>query len=149
MSEAPVPERRRLSEWLDELASESPTPGGGAVAAISAATGAALVGMVGRLTMRKAGYEAVASRMEEIVGETDRERSELLDLADRDAEAFDDVLAAYRMSRGTDRERADRLQALQAALEHAAEVPLTVAPETAFPPASSTLMVLTFLNSLL
>lgn len=127
MSEVPVTGQRRLAEWLGELASESPTPGGGAVAAISAATGAALVGMVGRLTMRKAGFEAVAPRMEELVSEADRERSDLLGLADRDAEAFDEVMAAYRMPHETDEERADRLRALQAALEHAAEVPLTVA----------------------
>ena len=118
---------QRLVEWLGALASEAPTPGGGAVAAVSAAVGAALVAMVGRLTVRKAGFEGVASRMEEIVSEGDRERSDLLAMADRDTEAFDEVMAAYRMARDTEDEKAARLHALQTALEHAAEVPLTVA----------------------
>jgi formiminotetrahydrofolate cyclodeaminase len=65
--------------------------------------------------------------MEEIVADADRERSDLLAMADRDAEAFDEVMAAYRMARDTDDERAARLNALQTALEHAAEIPLTVA----------------------
>lgn len=127
MSDTPATAELRLVEWLGGLASEAPTPGGGAVAAISAAAGAALVAMVGRLTVRKAGFEEVAGRMEEIVAEADRERSDLLAMADRDAEAFDEVMAAYRMARETDDERAARLHALQAALEHAAEIPLTVA----------------------
>lgn len=127
MSDMPATEERRLVEWLGALASEAPTPGGGAVAAISAAVGAALVAMVGRLTVRKAGFEEVAPRMEEIISEADRERFGLLAMADRDAEAFDDVMAAYRMARDTDDEKAARLHALQAALERAAEIPLTVA----------------------
>ena len=127
MSDTPATAEQRLVEWLGALASEAPTPGGGAVAAISAAAGAALVAMVGRLTARKAGFEEVAARMEEIVAEADRERSVLLAMADRDAEAFGEVMAAYRMARDTDDERAARLNALQTALEHAAEIPLTVA----------------------
>jgi formiminotetrahydrofolate cyclodeaminase len=127
MSEGSVTAEQRIDRWLESVASDAPTPGGGAVAAVAAASGAALVAMVGRLTARKAGFEDVAERMDAIVGEADRERTGLLELADRDAEAFDEVMTAYRMPRETDEERAERLRALQAALEHAAEVPLTVA----------------------
>jgi formiminotetrahydrofolate cyclodeaminase len=127
MSEVPATAEQRLVEWLGSLASETPTPGGGAVAAVSGAAGAALIAMVGRLTARKAGFESVASRMDEIIEEADRERSDLLALADRDAAAFDEVMTAYRMPHDTDQDRAARLHALQAALEHAAEVPLMVA----------------------
>lgn len=127
MSDAMTTAERRLDAWMAELASDAPTPGGGAVAAVSAATGAGLVAMVGRLTVRRAGFEGVADRMAEIVEEADRERVELLALADRDAQAFDGVMAAYKMPKDTEEDKAARLRALQAALEHAAEVPLTVA----------------------
>lgn len=127
MGEGAPAAARRLADWLEELASESPTPGGGSAAAISAAAGAALVAMVGRLTARKEGFESVARRMDEIVAEADRDRVGLLALADRDVEAFDGVMSAFRMPRSTDEERVARLHALQAALESAAEVPLMVA----------------------
>jgi formiminotetrahydrofolate cyclodeaminase len=127
MSERTATAELRMIGWLSGLASDEPTPGGGAVAAVSAATGAALVAMVARLTARKAGFETVAARMDEIIDEADRERSDLLALADRDAVAFDAVMAAYRMPRESDDEKAARLRALQAGLEHAAEIPLMVA----------------------
>lgn len=127
MTEGTATAEQRLVEWLGRLASDTPTPGGGATAAVAAAAGAGLIAMVGRLTVRKAGFEEVAARMQELIEEADRERSDLLALADRDAEAFDGVMAAYRMPRETDGERSERLHALQSALEHAAEVPLTVA----------------------
>jgi formiminotetrahydrofolate cyclodeaminase len=118
---------QRIGGWLEALASEQATPGGGAVAAIAAAAGAGLVAMVGRLTLGKEKYASAEPRMREIVEECDRERTDLLAMADRDAEAFDAVMAAYRMAKDTDEEKHARLQALQAGLEGAAEVPLMVA----------------------
>jgi formiminotetrahydrofolate cyclodeaminase len=116
-----------IDAWLAALASDSATPGGGAFAALSAAAGAALISMVGRLTVGKEKFAAVADRMREIVEECDRERIDLLGLADRDAVAFDAVMSAYKMPRGSDDEQTARLHALQEALEGAAEVPLLVA----------------------
>jgi len=127
MSEQTVTAVQPIDAWLETLASDAATPGGGAVAAIGAATGAALVAMIARLTVRRAGFEDVAGRMAEIVGEADRERGDLLALADRDAEAFGAVMAAYRMPKDDEEQKAERLKALQAGLEHAAEVPLLVA----------------------
>jgi formiminotetrahydrofolate cyclodeaminase len=117
----------RIDVWLDGLASNAPTPGGGAFAALSAAAGSALIAMTARLTIGKKGFEEVHSRMQEIAQECDASRRDLLELADRDADAFDAVMAAYRMPKETDDERSQRLRALQAALEGAAEVPLSVA----------------------
>ena len=118
---------QRIDAWLAALASDAATPGGGAFAALAAAAGAALVSMVGRLTVGKEKFVSVADRMAEVVEECDRERVDLLGLADRDAVAFDAVMSAYKMPRGSDDEQAARLHALQAALEGAAEVPLMVA----------------------
>ncbi|MEX0985038.1 MAG: cyclodeaminase/cyclohydrolase family protein [Actinomycetota bacterium] len=127
MSElAPIGEQR-IDRWLEELGSGAATPGGGAFAALSAAAGAALVSMVGRLTIGKPKFAEAEARMQEIVAEADRERVDLLGFADRDAQAFDAVMFAYRMPRETEAEQTQRLHALQTALERAAEVPLMVA----------------------
>jgi formiminotetrahydrofolate cyclodeaminase len=127
MTERKPMERHRIGKWLEALASNSPTPGGGAFAALSAASGAALIAMTARLTIGKEKYRDVEARMIEIADDADAGREELLAMADRDAEAFDDVMAAYKLPRETEAEQAERLRALQTALERAAEVPLIVA----------------------
>jgi formiminotetrahydrofolate cyclodeaminase len=127
MSEHPPTGQQRIDVWLEALASKEATPGGGAFAALSAAAGASLIAMVGRLTVGKPAYAEAEERMGTIVEEADRERVDLLGLADRDAEAFDAVMASYRMPKETEADQAARLQALQTALEGAAEVPLMVA----------------------
>lgn len=116
-----------VSAFLDELASARATPGGGAAAALAGAAGAALIAMVARLTAGRKGYEPVAGRMSEVAPLADRERAGLLGLADRDAAAFDAVMAAYRRPRGTEAEKAARRAAVEEALGGAAEVPLEVA----------------------
>lgn len=122
---------RPIQEFLDLLASDSPTPGGGAVAALAAASGAALVAMVANLTIDKKGYEAAWGRMREILGTVDGARAELLDLADRDAAAFDAVMSAFRMPKGTDAEKAARAEAIQTAFAGAAAVPMRIAERSA------------------
>jgi formiminotetrahydrofolate cyclodeaminase len=124
---SPPTGQQRIDVWLDGLASGAATPGGGAFAALSAAAGTALVAMVGRLTVGKPRYAEAEARMQAIVEEADRERADLLALADRDAAAFDAVMAAYKLPKETDIQKARRLDALQHALEGAAEVPLLVA----------------------
>jgi formiminotetrahydrofolate cyclodeaminase len=123
---------QRISDWLEVLASDAATPGGGAYAALTAAAGAALISMTARLTARKEGFVEVAERMDAIIAEADEARGVLLGLADRDAHAFDRVMAAYRLPRATDDERSSRLRELQAALEGAAEVPLDVARRSVY-----------------
>lgn len=116
-----------LESFLDALASKAPTPGGGSVAATSGASGAALVAMVGRLTLGRKGYEPVAARMAALVDEADTERHALLGLADRDAAAFEAVMAASRLPKDTEEGATARSAAIQAAMTVAAEVPLEVA----------------------
>jgi formiminotetrahydrofolate cyclodeaminase len=117
----------RVDAWLEALASNAPTPGGGAFAAFSAAAGASLIAMTARLTIGKERYAEAEARMQEVAAEADQARSDLLELGDRDAVAFDGVMAAYRMPKDSEDEQAQRLHALQTALERAAEVPLMVA----------------------
>jgi methenyltetrahydrofolate cyclohydrolase len=120
-----------VEAFLGGLASDDPTPGGGAVAALSGATGTALISMVCNLTIGKPGYEETEERMRWMLEEAEAARTELLGLADRDATAFDGVMAAFKMPKETDSEKAVRSQAIQAGYESAATVPLEIAKRAA------------------
>ena len=112
---------RTVHEFLAGLASADPTPGGGSASALAAAQGAALVAMVARLSPRDAPELAAAA-----VERADRLRTVLADLVEADAQAFDAVMAAYRLPKTTPEEQARRREAVQRALIAASEVPLQV-----------------------
>lgn len=116
-----------VERFLEAMASKDPTPGGGAAAAIAGATGAALIAMVGRLTLGKPGFEDLEERMRALVDRADAARAEFIALGDRDAASFEAVMSAFRMPKGTDVEKASRAEAIQRGLEHAAAVPLEIA----------------------
>ena len=116
-----------IGSWLDELGSGSPTPGGGAAAGVAAATGAALIAMVGHLTIGKEGFEDLDARMRTIVETADAERGAFLTLADQDAKAFESVMASFKLPKETDEEKASRTLKIQEAYEAAAAVPLQLA----------------------
>ena len=118
--------------YLEDLASDQPTPGGGAWAAVSAAAGAAMIAMVARLTIKKKGYEEVVDRMRAIADECDDERYTLLALADRDAEAYREVMAAYKLPKASPEEQHTWSTTLQKALERAADIPLEVARRSVY-----------------
>ncbi len=116
-----------IGSWLDELGSGSPTPGGGAAAGVAAATGAALIAMVGHLTVGKDGFEDLEERMRSLVATADAEREAFLALADEDAAAFESVMASFRLPKETDEEKTSRTLRIQEAYEGAAAVPLQLA----------------------
>ena len=120
-----------VEAYLHRLASDDPTPGGGAVAAISGGAGAALISMVCNLTIGKKGYEEAEERLRGVLDEAEAARTALLDLADRDATAFDGVMAAFKMPKETDAEKAVRSQAIQEGYAAAATVPLEIAKRAA------------------
>jgi formiminotetrahydrofolate cyclodeaminase len=115
-----------LAEFLDRLASSAPEPGGGAAAALVGATGAALVSMVANLTIGKERFASAAAEMEQARARAEALRAALVEAIDQDAEAFRQVMAAYRLPRDTDQHKAARKQAIAAALRSAAEVPAAV-----------------------
>ena len=125
-TERPTAERG-IGEWLAALASDSATPGGGAYAGLTGAAGAAMLSMVGRLTIGKPDHADVQTRMQELVAAADDTRIGFLELADRDAHAFDSVMVAFRMPRETDDEKAARSAAIQRGYVDAANVPLEIA----------------------
>ena len=116
-----------LETFLDELASGNPTPGGGSAAAIMGAMGAALVSMVCNVTIGKKGYEGVEAEMQAVRGESERVRRRLTAMVAEDIAAFDSILAAYKLPKATDDDKARRAAAIQAGLRRATETPLDCA----------------------
>ncbi|MDR3279982.1 MAG: cyclodeaminase/cyclohydrolase family protein [Synergistaceae bacterium] len=114
-----------IKVFLDELASDSPAPGGGSVAALGGALGAALVSMVSNLTIGKEKYRENWAAMEEIAQESERLRGEFVRLMNEDTESFNVFMSAMKMPRDTDEQKAARGSALADAAKGATEVPLS------------------------
>jgi len=111
-----------LDRWIDALAGEAPTPGGGSAAALAGTLAAALVAMVARLTVGRKAYAAVEAQAREILGEAEQLRGELRRLVDEDATAYEGVTRAYKIPKGDPR----RAQAIDDALLAAARPPADV-----------------------
>ncbi len=116
-----------IAGFLDELASGSPAPGGGSVAALSGALGAALATMVCHLTVGKPGYEAVQNTMPTLLERGTKLRQEFTGLIDEDTTAYTKVVTALKLPKTTEAEKAKRRDTLQVAFQAAAEVPLHTA----------------------
>jgi formiminotetrahydrofolate cyclodeaminase len=119
--------QRSVDTFLDELASGTPTPGGGSAAAIMGAMGAALVSMVCNVTIGKKGLEAVATEMKSVREESEKLRLRLTAMVAEDVAAFDGLMAAYRLPKATEEERSSRAAAIQLSLRAATETPLACA----------------------
>lgn len=118
---------KSIERFLDELASQSPTPGGGSVAAIVGAMGGALVSMVCNLTIGKPAYASVEAEMQTVLQQAEAVRRKLADLVQADVAVFDQVMAAYRLPKDSDDDKRQRSEAIQTALKAATEVPLECA----------------------
>ncbi len=116
-----------LDAYLERLASDAPTPGGGSAATIVAALGASLVAMVARITHRNPSFAEKRASAADIVERADALRSELLAARIHDEAAYTRVVDAQALPRTTPEEKAARAAALQAALAGAAEAPLRAA----------------------
>lgn len=116
-----------LREFDEKLACQDAVPGGGSVSALAGSLGSALVKMVGLVTQGKKGYEDAQECAELLVEQGGSLQTELLDAVDKDAEAFDLVMNAFKMPKETDEQKAARSANIQAGYKRAAEVPLGVA----------------------
>jgi glutamate formiminotransferase/formiminotetrahydrofolate cyclodeaminase len=116
-----------VERFVDEVSSNSPAPGGGSVAALAGSLGAALAAMVANLTVGKAGYESAWMSSSALAERAQALKASLLRAVDDDTKAFDDVLAAMRLPKGTDAEKGARSAAIATAYEKATSVPLATA----------------------
>ncbi len=110
--------------FLDRVAGDSATPGGGSVAALAGALSAALCAMVARLTVGKEKYQEVCKEMERVRDGADRLGSQLQELVEEDTAAYNLVVAAYRLPKDGGEQKAIRRQSIEEATKQAALVPL-------------------------
>ena len=113
-------------DFILELSSNSPVPGGGGASALAGAIGMALGNMVASLTIGKKKYADVEEEMIRLKEKGLRLQETLISLADRDAEVFEPLSRVYRLPRNTEEEQAYRQQAMEKALKEASSVPLTI-----------------------
>lgn len=118
---------RTVSEFLADLGSDAPTPGGGTAAAIAGAMGAGLMQMVVALTLGREKFAAAHDRVRPIGEASDEGRSEFLRLAADDSAAYDAVVEARRLPKDTDAEKAQRAARISVANRLATEVPMRTA----------------------
>lgn len=118
-----------IAEFGNVLASNSPAPGGGSVAALSGMLGANLVAMVCRLTIGKQGYEAHDNLASDVLQQSEALSQSLLKRIDLDTEAFNEVMAAFKLPKSDDEQKATRSAAIQEGYKNAIQSPLGIARE--------------------
>ncbi|MDQ5824521.1 MAG: cyclodeaminase/cyclohydrolase family protein [Chloroflexota bacterium] len=116
-----------VQDFIEQLASAQPTPGGGSASALAGAMSAAMVEMACNLTVGRDKFRDVEADLTVVLARAKELRGTLLEAVDQDTEAYDQVSQAYKLPRSTDAEKAERTAAIQAGLQYATEVPLRVA----------------------
>jgi formiminotetrahydrofolate cyclodeaminase len=113
-----------VEDLLDAFASNEPVPGGGSASALASAVGVSLLLMVASLPKTRTGAPEEAADLSEAAAHLRPLREMLTALIDQDSEAYQAVLAAYRLAKSTDAEKSARREAVQQAMRGATEVPL-------------------------
>jgi glutamate formiminotransferase/formiminotetrahydrofolate cyclodeaminase len=122
--------RRTVVDFTDEVSRPSPAPGGGSVAALAGALGAALASMVANLTHGKEGTEARDAELARVSEEAQRLKDALVVAVDADSDAFKGFMSAMRLPKGTPEEAAMRTGKMQEGLKEAVAVPWTTAQDS-------------------
>jgi methenyltetrahydrofolate cyclohydrolase len=118
-------------DFLNEVDSKSPAPGGGSVAALLSSLGISLIRMVGHLTIEKKKFKQLPDDIQTLFFRKTNEllnlKDELIQLIDADTEAFNRIMEAYNMPKATEADLSERLKAIEQATIEAITVPQTVA----------------------
>ena len=117
----------QVTAFLGLLASDAPAPGGGSVSALSGALAASLISMVCRLSLGRPELADHHRRFEEIGGQAVKLKEDLTGLVDKDAEAFNEVMAAFKLPKDSDAEKTARSAAIQKGYQTAIGIPLETA----------------------
>ncbi|NLV77383.1 MAG: cyclodeaminase/cyclohydrolase family protein [Tissierellia bacterium] len=124
---------KTVKDYVLQVASKEPTPGGGSVAALAGSLGAALTSMVGNLTIGRKIYEELDDETKKEVDanfeKLQKSIEELIKIVDEDTKAFDGVMEAFKMPKETEEEKAKRSAAIQEGYKKALEVPYRCAEE--------------------
>lgn len=116
-----------VEDFMKETGSDSPAPGGGSIAALSASSAASLIEMVANLTIGKKGYEEVEVEMKDIKERAAAYRERFVNFIDEDANSFNKVMEAFKMPKETDEEKKARSKVMQDGFKLAADVPFGIA----------------------
>ncbi len=116
-----------VCEFVDEVSRESPAPGGGSIAALAGALGAALTSMVANLSIGKRGTEKVEQHLIPVAEQVQHLKDALVEAIDADTRAFNAYMAARRLPENTDKERSIKHETMQEGLKEAVHVPLKTA----------------------
>jgi glutamate formiminotransferase/formiminotetrahydrofolate cyclodeaminase len=125
-SDSKSPVTMNLREFCNETLSDSPAPGGGSVAALMGALGASLGGMVANLSAGKRGWDDKLQYFSDWAVKAQKLKDELLALVDEDTNAFNKVMDAFGLPKGSEEEKKARAAAVESATKYAAEIPLKV-----------------------
>ena len=117
---------QKTTDFLEQLSSSAPIPGGGGASAAVGAFASALGLMVTNLTVGKKKYADVEEEILEIREKLEQKKQDLVRMVDEDAEAFEPLAKAYRMPKETEEEQAEKERVMEAALKNAAEAPLCI-----------------------
>jgi len=115
-----------LREFANELSIDSPAPGGGSTAALCGALSSSLSSMVSNLTVGKKGYEKVQDKVKKLAENGQELKDQLLNAVDLDTQAFNNVMDAFKMSKKTEEQKAERDAAIEKATKEATQVPFGV-----------------------
>lgn len=115
-----------ITDFIDLLSTSKPAPGGGSSAALAGAIGIALTSMVANLTVNKEKYKEEQELMQEILKETTDLKKCLIEVIDKDTEAYNTVANALRLPKNTEEEKNSRSIALQKALKTSTIVPFNL-----------------------
>jgi glutamate formiminotransferase/formiminotetrahydrofolate cyclodeaminase len=116
-----------IGAFVDEVSRDTPAPGGGSIAALAGALGAALASMVANLSIGKGEYDERYEELCKLAEKAQAAKDELVSAIDADTAAFNEVIAALRMAKDTPEQIAVRTEAIRAGYKSAARVPLRTA----------------------
>ena len=119
-----------ITDFADELASNSPAPGGGSIAALSSALSASLASMVGNLTVGKPKYKKVNEEMKELSFKAQQLKEFFINIIDDDTDAFNEIMDAFKLPKSNDEETKARNLAIQEATKKATLIPFSVMERT-------------------
>jgi len=118
-----------ITEFLEKTASKDPVPGGGSAAALGAAIASSLSEMVANLTVGRKNYTAVEDEMKAISKQAADFRDKLIGYIDKDSDAYQQVIQAFKLPKNTEEEKNIRARAVQEGLKEATRVPMCVAED--------------------
>jgi|SRR6056297_224105 len=123
-------EKMNLDDFVKQVGSKEPVPGGGSVSALAGSLAAALSNMVASLTVGKKKYAESEEDMKKVQEDAIILQEDLISDITRDSEAFNRVMEAFKMPKGSDEEKSQRKEAIQKGSKHASEIPFNVAEKS-------------------